>query len=282
MEKKKLKTKKIVSKTNSIKKVPNSLETEQNKINALVDEFLLSFGEEPNVSNTKDGLHQTSTPQPIYTLVDDRFYELGNTSIDNYETNLLLGCNYFITPKTTLSVGFAPHIDFKSVAMLKQDNTEIVFDLFLWKKMLNLSSNIAMPYLENEIIQIKNSNEQFNVIIYFTVDKKLNGKIILCQNKSKIILDYGAWRKIYLLDYMIQCILYNNEDITENVRLYYIQYVEACLENQFMFLLKNHLMVPTLKNKNQWNYERFFYEIPIVCPKKLKFDIRNCQKKKYP
>lgn len=227
-------------------------------------------------------------PQLVYSIIDESKYDLGEDS-NTYETNLLLAYNYFIAPKTILSIGFAPHLNFNSVAMLKQNNIEIVLDLCLWTKVMESAgvieqaymyrtSKIETPFLEQELAEIKNTVKNLNVKIYFTIDREYNAKIIIYQNKSKIILDFGAWQKLYLLEYLVQCILYNIKNVDENVRQYYNQYIERCAANQLLILLKNNLMTPTLKNHNMWNYERFFFELPVLCPKKLQQDIHKKMK----
>lgn len=294
-------------KQNKIKKPTNNFSDTCN-IDAIIDEFISSFDEpntqknQPNImlqSNDKVNLQMTpvvssqvqqpvyssQVPQPVYSIIDESKYDLEHDSND-YESNLLLAYNYFITPKTILSIGFAPHINFNSVAMLKQNNMEIVFDLLLWKKVMESTiiieqsfmyktSKSEIPFFEHELTEIKDSIKNSNIKIYFTVDRQYNGKIIIYQNKSKIILDLVAWRKLYLLEYLVQCILYNNKNVDENIRQYYSQYIERCVENQIFILLKNDLMTPTLKNHNIWNYERFFCELPVLCPKKLKHDIQK-------
>lgn len=280
------------TKQTKIKKTKNL----NGNIDAIIDEFISSFDDpnnkanQPNImlqSNGEVNLQMTpaSAPvsQPVYSIIDESVYDLEK---DSNESNLLLAYNYFITTKTILSIGFAPHINFNSVAMLKQNNMEIAMDLILWKKVMECAgiieqaymyktSNIETPFLEHELIDIKDPIKKSNLKIYFTVDRQYNAKIIIYQNKSKIILDFGAWQKLYLLEYLVQCILYNNKNVDENIRQYYSQYIERCAENQLSFLLKNNLMTPLLKNHNMWNYERFFYELPVLCPKKLKHDIKK-------
>lgn len=277
---------KIKIKTQNLKKIDNISDT--SNIDNIIDEFISSFqAQEHQLKPSNDiNLQITAIPKPVYSIIDETKYDLGEDS-NNYESNLLLGYNYFITPKTILSIGFAPHINFNSVATLRQNNNiEIVFDLFLWKKVIQAAgiieqaymyrtSEIETPFLEHELIEIKDPVKQSNIKINFTVDKKFIGKIILYQNNCKVILDFGAWRKLYLLDYFVQCVLYNYKDTDENVRQYYSQYIQRCAEKQLLFLLKNDLMTPTLKNHNMWNYERFFCELAILCPKKLQFDIQK-------
>lgn len=275
----------IKIKTSNLNKIENI--SDSHNIDTIIDEFLSSFQESNNqLKQTNDKVNQqiTIVPQPVYSIIDESQYDLGDDS-NNYESNLLLAYNYFITPKTILSIGFAPHIHFKSVAILRQNNKEIVFDLFLWKQVIEATkiieqatwqqSEIETPFLERELIEINDPVKQANIKICFTVDRKFIAKIIIYQNKNKIILDFNAWQKLYLLDYMTQCVLYNYKDTDENVRQYYSQYIQRCAENQLMFLLKNNLMTPTLKNQNMWNYERFFCELAVLCPKKLQFDIQK-------
>lgn len=299
----KLKPLKKKNKQNKIKKTTNLISDTCN-IDAIIDEFISSFDDpnnqpkKPNIipqsnGNVNNQMTQPSSsssfvPQPIYSIIDESKNDLEKESY-NYESNLLLAYNYFIAPKTILSIGFAPHINFNSVAILKQNNMEIVLDLLLWKKFMESAliieqaymyktSKAETPFFHHKLTEIKDPITNSNVKIYFTIDTQYIGSIIIYQNNSKIILNYGAWRKLNLLEYLVQCILYNNKNVDENVRQYYSQYIEKCAENQLFILLKNDLMTPILKNHNMWNYERFFCELPVLCPKKLKHDIQKKKK----
>lgn len=282
--KKKLRQNKILKPKKDLKLKSESV---TNNIDKVIDEFLSSFEDQKDEtlqSNISLPPKDKVTPQPIISIIDESLYDEVETS-NGYDTNLLLAYNYILSSKTVLAVGFAPHIDFNSVATLRQNNGEIVFDLFLWKKVIRSAevieqafmfktSTTEMPFLEKDLIEIKDPiNIHSNVKICFTVDRQFHGKIIFYQNNSKIIIDFKTWRKLLLLEYLIESILYNNKFLEQNVKNYYNQYIERCFVKKFTFLLKNDLMCPTLKSHNLWSYERLFHELPVLCKKKMQLDI---------
>lgn len=247
--------------------------TKQNKLNAGVNESLNKICyQQLNQYDVEAAKNYQSNEVQILEDVT-----ISNT---NKLQKLLLAYKYNIIDEFThISIGFAPDKKFLPLASLTQYNSEIFFDYNQWKEFKKLSTNILFSFnnisetllnqieipFSDSIKSLDNNNNTINV--FFALDSFGVKNIILNQNQTRIELNKNQFNILIKLGYMIEVLLYSKSFITENIRQYYEQYIKKCRQLNIINLLNQEVLIPNFVNttKTQWNFERMFFELPVVC-----------------
>jgi hypothetical protein len=205
--------------------------------------------------------------------------------IGEYEVpnQLLLAYTYFIDTKSTkyISLGYNADDDFQPNIIIHHiGHSHIALNPVEWMSLfvnieqVNKFFTLDTDYDEekSKVDDVISAYKDINI----RMDKKTNC-IIISKNMGleKVTLNRPEWFLILnLVDYINTVIFWYKSTINE-VRNYYNEYLNKCLEYNLMELNASLYFSPSQISCNRYNYSRLFYEFPLICRMKICNDIIN-------
>lgn len=212
----------------------------------------------------------------------------------NSETKLLMQNVIFFDDKRSkyVNVGWLPSLssssscpsssrsssqEFQATLELRDvKSCSIFIDQIDWCSLMLLCNNI------NKYFNDENHKRFYSVIggnveithVHLKKMKHLKFKRVNCHNNYSVILSKSEWESLLELKDIVNSLLCSYAYYSNTVKLYYKTYLEKCKFFNCIALGVNEFFIPN-DILHVINYERLFYEIPIVCSEKILNDINN-------
>ncbi len=191
--------------------------------------------------------------------------------------DLLLSYTYFLDNYHTchLTIGYDTN-DFQSKMVLFKNNRMNVWNMADWTNIYTNGELMDKFFYDTsydaEFIEMPHCGG--NVLFKLSIRNKEKCLIANHNNRKIILFKEECSMLLSLLSYLNSIMTWYNITSVE-IKNYYDRYLQICINNNVLKLSPHQFFITSEQSQSCYNSSRIFNEIPILCHKKLRYDLSN-------